>query len=312
MPILDLEIPEPQLVLDSLSAVAVENHSGVHTVEFALPGAECPAILDPYNRRLKVYDIGAQELGASLTDCAGVSVDTPVIGKVTAYALPGEEQTWEDMGFRQEAVIRGFYQDGIDAHLWAAYPNPNRVDCDKEPIHQAGVAIAEAKTPLEVASLPNGFECRLAEPADAVEIAELMTRIFPVYPTPIEEGLIEEQIRTRSNLFRVVEDPHGEFVALASAEIDHDRSSAEMTDCATRPDMRGRGFMAHILSRLEQDLMQLFQLTDLYTIARADEIGMNCVFSKLGYDFTGRLINNCRMPNGWESMNVWCKSASPV
>lgn len=54
-----------------------------------------------------------------------------------------------------------------------------------------------------------------------------------------------------------------------------------MTDCATRADMRGRGFMAYLLTCLESDLRRLFQVTDLYTIARADEIGMNCVFAKL-------------------------------
>jgi putative beta-lysine N-acetyltransferase len=318
MPVFDLEIPEPQVVLDSLSAVALENHSGPVMTEFALPGVECPAILDPLNRRLKVYEIGAQEMTASLVECADLAGSThpsnepPVIGKVTAYALPGDERVWEDMGFRQEAVIRGFYPDGIDAHLWAAYPNPYRESCSKELVHEAGVAIAESKAPIEVASLPIGYESRLAEPTDAGEIAELMSLVFPVYPSPIDEALIEEQIRSQSNLFRVVEDLGGDIIALASAEIDHGRSSAEMTDCATRPDMRGRGLMAYILAWLEQDLRRLFGLTDLYTIARADEIAMNCVFSKLGYDFTGRLINNCRMPNGWESMNVWCKSASPA
>ena len=59
----------------------------------------------------------------------------------------------------------------------------------------------------------------------------------------------------------------------------------------------------------ENDIADLYGITDLYTLARADEIGMNCVFRKLGYDFCGRLVNNCRMPNGWESMNVWCKQS---
>jgi hypothetical protein len=38
---------------------------------------------------------------------------------------------------------------------------------------------------------------------------------------------------------------------------------------------------------------------------------VNCAFAKLGYKYTGRLVNNCRMPTGWESMNVWCKTSSP-
>ena len=65
--------------------------------------------------------------------------------------------------------------------------------------------------------------------------------------------------------------------------------------------------MAYILRQLERALVADFGITDLYTIARADEVGMNCVFSKLGWVYTGRLVNNCRMPNGWESMNIWCR-----
>ena len=100
------------------------------------------------------------------------------------------------------------------------------------------------------------------------------------------------------------------MVAAASAEIDHCNKNAEMTDCATRPSARGQGLMAYLLWMLENDLQELYNITDLYTIARADEVGMNCVFSKLGYIYDGRLVNNCRMPNGWESMNVWCRQTS--
>lgn len=308
MPSLNLDLPDPQTVLTGLSAVAARHHLGPEPVEFELPGMECQAVLDPFNRRLKVYELSATDLSASLPATPD-PVEELVIGKVTAYALPGESRTWEMMGFRREAVIRGFYPEGVDAHLWATYPNPDRLSSQKEGVHQAGVAIAESKPVLASPELPLGYECRVAEPADAAEIANLMTQTFPVYPSPIEESLIEAQIRTYANHFRMVLDPCGDTVAVASAEIDHQRSSAEMTDCATRPDCRGRGLMVHILAELEADLLRLFEVTDLYTIARADEIGMNCVFSKSGYDFTGRLMNNCRMPNGWESMNVWCKSS---
>jgi putative beta-lysine N-acetyltransferase len=308
MQLLNLELPDPQTVLTGLSAVAAMHHLGPEPVEFELPGLECQAVLDPFNRRLKVFELSASDLGASLP-LTPEPVEELVIGKVTAYALPGECRAWEEMGFRQEAVIRGFYPESVDAHLWAAYPNPDRLSCHKEGVHQAGVVIAESKPVLASHELLPGYECRVAEPTDAGEIASLMSLIFPVYPSPIDESVIEEQIRTLANHFRLVVDPTGDTVAVASAEIDHQRSSAEMTDCATRPDCRGRGLMVHLLAELEADLARLFGLTDLYTIARADEIAMNCVFSKLGYDFTGRLVNNCRMPNGWESMNVWCKSS---
>lgn len=306
---IQLEIPEPQLVLDSLSAVAAEHHLGSVSVEFEMPGAGCPAVLDPFNRRLKVYDLNAGDLSACVSP-ATPGPDDQVIGKITAYALPGEGRLWAELGFRQEAVIRGFYPDSVDAHIWAAYPNPERETCAKTNEYEATVSVAASKETLDSLSLAEGFECRVAQAEDASGIAELMEQIFPVYPSPISEHLISEQIRSEANLFRVVQDQAKEIVAVASAELDKERSSAEMTDCATRPEFRGQGFMAYLLDRLESDLLCRFGISDLYTIARAEEVGMNCVFSKLGYEYTGRLVNNCRMPTGWESMNVWCKSSA--
>lgn len=306
---IQLEIPEPQVVLDSLSAVAAERHLGSVSIEFEMPGAGCPAVLDPFNRRLKVYDLNAGDLSACVSPAPAPPEDQ-VIGKVTAYALPGEGRLWAELGFRQEAIIRGFYPDSVDAHLWAAYPNPERETCSKADTYEATVSVAASKKTLDSLSLAEGFECRVAQAEDASDIAELMEQIFPVYPSPISEHLICEQIRSEANVFRVVQDEAKKIVAVASAELDKQRSSAEMTDCATRPEFRGRGFMAYLLDRLEFDLLSGFGISDLYTIARAEEVGMNCVFSKLGYEYTGRLVNNCRMPTGWESMNVWCKSSA--
>ncbi|MCA9796537.1 MAG: hypothetical protein KC910_32235, partial [Candidatus Eremiobacteraeota bacterium] len=111
-----LKLPDTETVLASLSAVAAE-HVSPETVSFTLPVAECPAVLDPYNQRLKVYELGAGELTASLAEAGDGSTD--LVGKVTAYALPGESRDWTEMGFRREAIIRGFYPEGVDAHLWA-------------------------------------------------------------------------------------------------------------------------------------------------------------------------------------------------
>lgn len=274
------------------------------SLELALEDRSEPVIYDPYNERVKLYGVSALEL----QETAAPERPQEVASKITAYAPAGEKAQWRELGFRHEGVIRGFFEDG-DAHLWAAYTDPERRVSEKEALHEAGVKIALAKPVLPTPELPAGYQCEVGRPQDSRLIAELMDTTFADYPTPIHEDLIEEQIRTHANHFRVVRDQHGEVAAVASAEMDHERKSAEMTDCATRLRDRGKGLMAYILNRLEADISRRFGIHDLYTLARADEIGMNCVFSKLGYDYSGRLVNNCRMPNGWESMNVWCKQA---
>ncbi len=45
----------------------------------------------------------------------------------------------------------------------------------------------------------------------------------------------------------------------------------------------------------------------LYSLSRAINPGINKVLSRLKYNYTGRLINNCDICGGYEDMNIWVK-----
>ncbi len=279
--------------------------------DFDAPSGRREAVLDPRNRRLKLYDLAPEDVGGLDPEAviAGAGEDPAVFTKITAYARPGNREPWIEEGWREEGTIRGYFSDGADAVLWARYTDPARTEEPRADEHRRAVEAARAKEPA-APRLPEGYRSEPARPGDAPEIAELMGSVFPDYPTSLAPDHLARLIASGSNRFRWVRDGSGRMVAVASAEIDRARRNAEMTDCATRPSERGRGLMVWILRALERDLAGEEGITDLYTLARADEVGMNCAFAKLGYDYTGRLVNNCRMPNGWESMNVWCRTAS--
>jgi len=266
-------------------------------------------ILDRRNRRLKLFDVeaadhcdpGLQIWRTGLSECSDL------YSKLTIYARPGREMSWMTSGFLSEGFIAGYFADGEDAQIWVAFGNETRAEAPRDGLHDDIVRLAAAK-PIIVPRPAAGCESVAAGLDLAPAIAELMLATFDDYPTPISLEIIAEQIRSGSNVFRCMKNAAGEIVASASAEVDHERRTAEMTDCATRPDQRGAGHMACLLQDLAGDVKSQLGITDLYTLARADEVGMNCVFGKLGYLYTGRLVNNCRMPNGWESMNIWCRS----
>ncbi|MEO7164723.1 MAG: GNAT family N-acetyltransferase, partial [Bdellovibrionia bacterium] len=94
--------------------------------------------------------------------------------------------------------------------------------------------------------------------------------------------------------------------AVASAELHPEQRNAELTDCATHPDSRGLGLMSQILSLLEEELIQRNYISS-YSMARARSFGMNNVFFRLKYEFTGRMVNNCDIFGCYEDMNVWVK-----
>lgn len=65
--------------------------------------------------------------------------------------------------------------------------------------------------------------------------------------------------------------------------------------------------MKELIRALEKELSERSFLIS-YTLCRASAPpGINAAFSSLGYAFTGRLVNNCRIGNGFEDMNIWCR-----
>ncbi len=79
-----------------------------------------------------------------------------------------------------------------------------------------------------------------------------------------------------------------------------------MTDFATLPKWRGKGFAQCLLLHMEKT-MKRRGIKTAYTIARAMSAGMNVTFSRAGYRFGGRLKNNTNISGNIESMNVWYK-----
>jgi putative beta-lysine N-acetyltransferase len=96
------------------------------------------------------------------------------------------------------------------------------------------------------------------------------------------------------------------LIAASSAEMDKKALNAEMTDFATDPEYLGQGLALFLLDLMD-GYMKDKKYPTVYTIARSMSAGMNITFAKLGYKFTGTLINNTNISGSIESMNVWYK-----
>lgn len=258
-------------------------------------------VYDSSNERIKVYDARPEQF-IGWNDCA---VLPGLAGKVIAYARPGQREGWQAHGFRFEAVIRGYFRNGEDAWIWSGFPRPQRGLVEDPYTLDEVLALALVRSGQFQPGLPPGYTSSLAESRDMAEVAQLLQATFPEYPSPLDEATLLSLLEARKNCYRLVRNPQGLLLAVASAELDWARQSAEMTDCATRPEEQGKGLMANLLWQLQHDVERHFGMTTIYTMARSNQPGMNCAFSKLGYQYAGRLVNNCRMPAGWESMNLW-------
>jgi putative beta-lysine N-acetyltransferase len=145
----------------------------------------------------------------------------------------------------------------------------------------------------------------MARRRDIGPLIALFRTIFKTYPTPLIHRSYLEHVFETESLFVVCEHG-GKVVAAASAELHPNVRAAELTDCATLTEARGKGLMSCLLQLLETELLRRDYIC-AYTMARARSFGMNMVFYQLGYEFNGRLVNNCDIFGAFEDMNIWVR-----
>ena len=156
-------------------------------------------------------------------------------------------------------------------------------------------------------ALPDGYTFTITtEKKHYNDLASLYKKVFETYPFPIFDPDYLKKTAESNIIYGIIYNGEGIPVGAASAETDRYKN-AEMTDFATLPSERGKGLASILLRSLEEEAENR-GIKNFYTIARCRSLGMNKVFLKGGYKFTGKLINNCNICGDMENMAIWCKS----
>lgn len=225
---------------------------------------------------------------------------TKIFAKVPESSLAA----FTDAGYATEATVPGFYHGSEAAVFMAKYTEPSRRE-NRNSAETAGILAAAFDHAGERMPhfLPDGFSLMHAHAGDAGALAELYGTVFSTYPFPIcDLGYIRESMQGQTRYF-IIRKSHL-LAAAASCEIDDENLTVEVTDFATAPLFRGRGFAGILLAAMENDLRKEGILT-AYTIARAASLPINMTFAAAGYQFGGLLPNNTNICGSVESMNVW-------
>jgi putative beta-lysine N-acetyltransferase len=224
--------------------------------------------------------------------------------KIFVKVPKSSEEMFARAGYITEATVPNFFHGSETALFMAKYTDPMRAVA-RDATVLANVlsdafGYAGERSPHEV---PDGFSLMHAHPGDAEEIAALYRLVFETYPFPVFDP---EYIRTSMHghvRYFVIKKSHL-LAAVASCEIDEENGNVEVTDFATNPLFRGRGFAGTLLRAMEEDMKNEGVLL-AYTIARAIFKPINAVFVGAGYQFGGMLPNNTGICGSMESMNVW-------
>jgi beta-lysine N6-acetyltransferase len=261
------------------------------------------AYLDPFNKRIRIDDFrGSTNLVIQKAeDLASQHKTEKLIMKVrTEQILPFFEK-----GFQPEAVVDHYFL-GSDAYFFTKYYTADR-KMNEHWITEDRIikSIGELKRTKEKIYPPNDYELKKADETCAEELASLYKQVFPVYPTPLHNPEYVKKTMNAGTIYYAFF-KNKKIVSAASAEINDYYKNAELTDCATLSEHRKYGLMKYLLQELEGELIKKGIFCS-YSIARSLSFGMNAVLFQLGYQYRGRLLNNCHIYDKLENMNMWVK-----
>ncbi|ACS81365.1 putative beta-lysine N-acetyltransferase [Maridesulfovibrio salexigens] len=257
-----------------------------------------------YNDRIYLMSLAAEDGPAIVDEIINMAVAED-LSKIFAKVPESQALHFLSCGFEKEAEVPDMF-DGDDGVFLSFYRYLWRKEqSDKEELDRV-LAVAESKKGKgNVSTLPSSLQMRRLGPEDAHALAHLYGQTFKTYPFPITDpDFIRQEMEDGVRFMGVYED--SKLVGAASAEVASDGNSAEMTDFAVNPDYRKMGIAGALLRALEKDCTES-GIKCLFTIARACSYGINSLFSKGEYKFSGQLKNNTNISGRLESMNIWYK-----
>lgn len=260
--------------------------------------------VDLPNKRVKIVDfsnISLQNLKRIIHFASKLH-----LGKIICNCDIDYLDTFINSGFVLEGKIDGYFK-GKDAFCMSYFISSERKICTnfvkKDLLVRECLDVKNTFEPREKAPM---YLIRTANKNDVKEMVKLFSTAFLSYPSPIYDEEYLKQTMNDKILYKVAVN-NKKIVAIASADMDKENLNAEITDCATYPDYRGKGILSNIIYSLESSLKSKGFIT-LYSLSRAINPSINFVLSKHNYKFTGRLVNNCNICGTFEDMNIWVKN----
>lgn len=227
-------------------------------------------------------------------------------GKIFAKIPAPEWHAFKSADYVKEAVIPKFFEGRTDGYFISKYFNAERKS-DPNAKNQLG-RIRQTGNGLDSSANRIGRamqEVVLCTRTDAAEMSAIYQKIFKSYPFPIHRPSYLKRMMSEDVFYYCIR-IEGEIAALAAAEVDYINNNTEMTDFATRPEWRYMGLANMLLNHMDTKARAL-GIKTAYTIARMASDGINLVFQKNGYHYSGLLKNNTQIGGSIESMTVWYK-----
>nr|WP_184524417.1 putative beta-lysine N-acetyltransferase [Bacillus benzoevorans] len=262
--------------------------------------------LDPYNKRVRVDDYRGNI--SQMIEKAEEQAALLQAEKLIVIGRREDFSAFLEHGYLCEAMVDRFFH-GSDAYYFTKYFVEARKLSHQWLKEDAIVRNVGALTRNSVTiTPPQEYDLVKVNQADAENLAVLYKKVFQIYPVPLHDPDYIRKTMEQGTIYYAYL-LKGNVVSAASAEINSRYYHAEMTDCATLLEHRKFGLMKQLLIKLIEELVEQ-GIFCAYSIARAQSFGMNAVLHQLGFEYRGRLLNNCYIYDKLENMNMWIKDLS--
>lgn len=258
----------------------------------------------PYNDRIYLMHLDPKD-SKYIVDYVLDLADKKELSKIITKVPHRCMKDFLEKGFIIEATIPKFINENEHLHFMSKFLKKDRLFLNNKDILKKIRETAEKSLKFLPDQLPKNYILREAAFNDSCEIAMVYQAVFDSYPFPImDPHFIESNLSSNVRYFIIKE--FDTIIAVASAEMNPDTNSVEMTDFATLPEYRGRKLGSHLLWEMENRMVnEGYKVA--YTICRADAYGINITFARRGYKFGGLLVNNTNISGDISSMNIWHK-----
>ena len=272
--------------------------------EIDVKGCKVNVFFDYYNKRLKIFDYKVTDFSAMTKRLVWLAKYNK-FDKIFVKVRKKDFQKFLAHGFVMEGVLK-YYFNGEDAYILSRFSSKSRA-ISKDLISESELIenLIYNTEKKGIRPLEPGINIITGTAEHIPQLTFIYRSVFETYPSPLTNPDYIKSTMDRNVIYKIAMS-NGEAIAAASSEVNKKYSNGEMTDCATTPKARGKGLMQHILLALEKDLKKS-EIKTVYTLARAKSMSMNKVFFRLGYEYSGRLVNNCDIFGTYEDMNIWVK-----
>ncbi|WP_291325635.1 putative beta-lysine N-acetyltransferase [Desulfovibrio sp. UCD-KL4C] len=260
--------------------------------------------IGPLNDRIYLMKLSSEDMPDIVSELKN-KAEAADVSKIFAKVPSELSPHFVSAGFAQEATVPNLFSND-DGTFLSFYRSSDRAKIDDQNKLDHIIEVAKGKSGTGInAQLAEGLNLRKLTATDSSNLAALYKKVFSTYPFPVhDEEYIKNEINQNGCFYGVFN--KGELIGAASAEAGHDGWSVELTDFAVLPEYRKKGIAGTLLHKLEEE-SRVSGKKCFFTIARACSYGINSLFAKAGYTYSGTIPNNTNISGSLETMNIWFK-----